>query len=70
MTIPPVSERQVRQCLELGGSNDCIFIKLLNCSKECYPDGEYRRDRKCPRHFTQSELWELIDHHNQQQEQA
>lgn len=67
MTIPPASERAVRPCLDLEGDVDCIFIKMLNCSKECYPDGEYRRARPCPRHFTNDEIWELIDQHNQQE---
>ncbi len=67
LTIPPVEERQTRECVDLSGPNDCIFSQLFNGSKECHPDGEHRRHKNCPRHFTQAELWELIDQHNQKE---
>jgi hypothetical protein len=77
MTIPPVSERAFRPCCNYSDDIRCIFFESSEFGVSCNLGigeriGEFGDDLArplgCKSNFTQEEIWEVIDHHNQQNE--
>jgi len=61
--IPPLSERNTRQCYDNDGNRVCVFPAFCNGSHECHPSGGMRIGT-CDRNVTTDELPEIVDTYN------